>query len=360
VIPRPRRLHGRHWNKQWYGVKRFFEYLESKAYKMHIRVLLSKYRSYTPCETCSGARLKTESLLWRIGSKDDADAVLEPSARFMPAGVDWTRAQLQALPGLTLHDLMLMPITRLRQFFERVEPEAEALAAAANCRRMKLLFEEIHTRLKYLVDVGIGYLTLDRQSRTLSGGEVQRINLTTALGTSLVNTLFVLDEPSIGLHPARHEPHHAGHAPAARRRQHAGGGGARPGRDDGGRPHHRHGRRPGRARRPDRVRRHHLRKLREADTLTGAYLGARKHVGMGFKRAVTEATPRLVLEGAREHNLVNLSVDFPAAAAGVRDRRARARQVELIQDVLAPALLRHFGRATEIARPHDRMLGADH
>jgi excinuclease ABC subunit A len=67
------------WNKQWYGIKRFFEYLESKSYKMHIRVLLSKYRSYTPCESCGGARLKTESLLWRIGSKDDADAVLEPS-----------------------------------------------------------------------------------------------------------------------------------------------------------------------------------------------------------------------------------------------------------------------------------------
>jgi excinuclease ABC subunit A len=62
------------WNKQWYGIKRFFEYLESKAYKMHIRVLLSKYRSYTPCETCGGARLKTESLLWRIGTKEDADA----------------------------------------------------------------------------------------------------------------------------------------------------------------------------------------------------------------------------------------------------------------------------------------------
>ena len=72
------------WNKQWYGVRRFFGYLESKAYKMHIRVLLSKYRSYTPCPTCSGARLKLESLLWRIGSKEDADAVLPPEKRFMP------------------------------------------------------------------------------------------------------------------------------------------------------------------------------------------------------------------------------------------------------------------------------------
>ena len=87
------------WNKQWYGIRRFFEYLETKSYKMHIRVLLSKYRSYTPCETCGGARLKTESLLWRIGSKEDADAVLEPAKRFMPAGVQWTREQLEALAG---------------------------------------------------------------------------------------------------------------------------------------------------------------------------------------------------------------------------------------------------------------------
>jgi len=97
------------WNQQWYGIKRFFEYLESKAYKMHIRVLLSKYRSYTECPTCSGARLKTESLLWRIGSKDDADAVLPSEKRFLPTGVQWSRAQLEALPGLSLHDMMIMP-----------------------------------------------------------------------------------------------------------------------------------------------------------------------------------------------------------------------------------------------------------
>eukprot|EP01037_Dinobryon_pediforme_P009178 gene9178-9260_t len=109
------------WSKQWYGIKRFFEYLESKAYKMHIRVLLSKYRSYTPCPTCAGARLKTESLLWRIGRKEDADAVLEPGKRFMPEGVQWSREQLEALPGLCLHDLMLLPIDRLRQFFARMQ-----------------------------------------------------------------------------------------------------------------------------------------------------------------------------------------------------------------------------------------------
>ncbi|MDE2203202.1 MAG: excinuclease ABC subunit A, partial [Burkholderiaceae bacterium] len=101
------------WNKQWYGVRRFFDYLESKAYKMHIRVLLSKYRSYTTCETCGGARLKTESMQWRLGSKENADAVLAPEHRFMPRGVAWSRAQLEALPGLTVHDLMLLPIERI-------------------------------------------------------------------------------------------------------------------------------------------------------------------------------------------------------------------------------------------------------
>ncbi|MEN9419710.1 MAG: hypothetical protein RI988_3331, partial [Pseudomonadota bacterium] len=105
------------WNRQWYGVRRFFGYLESKAYKMHIRVLLSKYRSYTACGSCGGARLKTEALLWRLGSKAEADAVLPPAQRFLPQGVAWSRAQLEALPGLSVHDLMLLPLARLRQVF---------------------------------------------------------------------------------------------------------------------------------------------------------------------------------------------------------------------------------------------------
>jgi excinuclease ABC subunit A len=186
------------WNKEWYGIRRFFGYLESKAYKMHIRVLLSKYRSYTPCPTCRGARLKPEALLWRLGSKADADTVLDPAKRFQPAGVAWSRETLESMPGLTVHDLMMLPIAKVRAFFDRLDRGSDAAGARD---ALHLLHDEIRTRLRYLCDVGIGYLTLDRQSRTLSGGEVQRINLTTALGTSLVNTLFVLDEPSIGLHP---------------------------------------------------------------------------------------------------------------------------------------------------------------
>ena len=179
----------------WYGARRFFAWLESRAYKMHIRVLLSRYRSYDECPACAGARLKPDALLWRLGDKANADGVLPPQNRFRPVGLPLADKRWQQLPGLTIHDVMRLPIERCAQFFATLalpKPLDEAT---------ELLLAEIRTRLKFLVDVGLGYLTLDRQSRTLSGGEVQRINLTTSLGTSLVNTLFVLDEPSIGLHP---------------------------------------------------------------------------------------------------------------------------------------------------------------
>jgi excinuclease ABC subunit A len=124
-----------------------------------------------------------------------ADAVLPAAQRSLPPHTPWSRAQLESLPGLALHDLMLLPVERLQRFMQSLQLPAPLDQAT------DLLLAEIRARLRYLGEVGLGYLTLDRQSRTLSGGEVQRINLTTALGTSLVNTLFVLDEPSIGLHP---------------------------------------------------------------------------------------------------------------------------------------------------------------
>jgi len=341
------------WNRQWYGVLRFFEYLESKAYKMHIRVLLSKYRSYTPCGACGGARLEREALLWRVGTPADADAVLPRAQRFMPVGVDWSRAQLEALPGLCLHDLMLLPIDRLRRFFDRVQ-----LADAMLDDALELLLGEIRTRLKYLCEVGLGYLSLDRQSRTLSGGEVQRINLTTALGTSLVNTLFVLDEPSIGLHPrdmdrivqAMHRLRDAGntlvvveHDPAVmlaadRLIDMGPGPGERGGRIvfDGT---------PAAA--------------RQADTLTGAYLGGRKQVGTGLRRLVGTSTPKLIVEGAREHNLRGIDVAIPLQRLVVVTGVSGSGKSTLVQDVLVPALARHFGKATETPGAHARLLGAE-
>lgn len=151
------------WMRKWYGVRRFFAWLESNTYKMHVRVFLSRYRAYVPCPSCGGARLVPEALNWK-----------------------WRGRTLPALYQLPVSDLLGLLTSEL--------------TAKTGDRRTDLAAENILSRLRYLEQVGLGYLTLDRTSRTLSGGETQRVNLTSCLGTSLVDTLFILDEPSIGLH----------------------------------------------------------------------------------------------------------------------------------------------------------------
>ncbi|MDG9971257.1 excinuclease ABC subunit UvrA [Achromobacter mucicolens] len=344
------------WKHQWYGVQRFFDWLETKAYKMHVRVLLSKYRSYTPCPSCNGARLKPDALLWRLGNKEEADAVLPPEdgryKRFMPVGTTWSREQLNGLDGLSLHDVMLLPIERVRKFFDTLSFSG-ALDAATD-----LLMTEVRARLKFLCDVGLGYLTLDRQSRTLSGGEVQRINLTTALGTSLVNTLFVLDEPSIGLHPrdmhrvveVMHRLRNAGntlvvveHDPqvmvAADRIIDIGPG---PGERGGrivfdGTPA----------------------QLRAAPSLTGDYLGGRLRVEAPRPMPVAANTPRLLLEGVNAHNLKNVSVELPLGRLVCVTGVSGSGKSTLVQDVLYPALLKQKGKPSEAPGAFDRLLGAE-
>lgn len=178
----------------WYGLDRFFAWLERRSYRMHIRVLLSRYRSYDRCKSCSGSRLKPDALLWRLGRVQDASDAMAPSLRFRYPGLEVSVKAFAEQPGLCIHDVMQLPVSAALRFFERVRLPGAMDDAG------RLLLDEIRGRLRFLCEVGLGYLTLDRQSRTLSGGEVQRINLTTALGASLVNALFVLDEPSIGLH----------------------------------------------------------------------------------------------------------------------------------------------------------------
>jgi excinuclease ABC subunit A len=351
------------WQKEWYGIKRYFAWLESKAYKMHIRVLLSRYRSYTGCTTCGGARLKLDALLWRVGAKDDADAALAGDGsytRYKPVHVHWSSAVLQDMPGLSVHDLMLLPLDRVRTFFDRIR------FTGLLDDTTELLLDEVRARLKFLCDVGLGYLTLDRQSRTLSGGEVQRINLTTALGTSLVNTLFVLDEPSIGLHPrdmhrvveVMHRLRNAGnslvvveHDPqvmlAADRIIDLWPG---PGERGGsivfnGTPE----------------------EIRQASTLTGEYLSGRKQVEVtaltadGYAtRNVRPNTPRLLLEGAREHNLKNVNVELPLNHLVVVTGVSGSGKSTLIQDVLYPALCKAKGKSTETPGAYARLLGDDY
>jgi excinuclease ABC subunit A len=148
---------------KWYGIKGFFEWLETKKYKIHVRVKLAKYRSYEPCPQCHGSRLKTAA----------------SNVRFR---------------DLTIADLFAMDVRTARRFWEYLPMSKQEEATAGHLRR------EIVNRLVYLDEVGLSYLSLDRQTRTLSGGESQRINLAAALGSSLTETMYVIDEPTVGLH----------------------------------------------------------------------------------------------------------------------------------------------------------------
>src|SRR5580692_1763825 len=317
------------WTKNvWYGVRRFFAWLETKAYKMHIRVLLSRYRSYTECGACGGARLKPEALLWRVGK-----------------------------PGVNIRDLMLRPIDTSRNFFAALELPAPQGEAA------ELLLREIRARLKYLTDVGLGYLNLDRQSRTLSGGEVQRINLTTALGTSLVNTLFVLDEPSIGLHPrdmrrvigvmkrlrdagntllvVEHDPQIMIEADRILD--------LGPGAGEHGGAIVCYGT-------PAEVMAH-------PQSATGAWLAGRRslpplRVSDGAPLAAASAGS-IRLSGAAEHNLRHIDIELPLHRLVCLTGVSGSGKSTLVQDVLYPALQKAHGKPTEAPGRFERLEGAE-
>jgi excinuclease ABC subunit A len=340
------------WPGKWYGVRRFFQWLESKSYKMHVRVLLSRYRAYTPCGACGGARLKPEALMWRLGTAEDADRVLPREKRFKPLGFDCPEERLRALPGLTLHDLMLLPVDQTREFFMRVHLPAPLDEAT------DLLLDEIRSRLGYLNEVGLGYLTLDRQSRTLSGGEVQRINLTTALGTSLVNTLFVLDEPSIGLHPrdmgrvievmkrlrdagnslvvVEHDPQIM--LEADRLLDMGPGPGERGGNVVFFGTPQQLARAPG--------------------SLTAEYLTGTRRVDEARERAPEFPNgAALDLLGASEHNLKSIDVNIPLHRLVCITGVSGSGKSTLVQDVLYAGLLKHKGRPTEAPGTHRALLG---
>ena len=324
------------WEKKvWYGAKRFFEWLETKSYKMHVRVLLSRYRAYTPCTTCSGSRLKPDALLWRVG-------------------------------GRNVHELVLLPLDRARDFFLSLKLPAPLDEAA------DLLLSEVRARFAYLCEVGLGYLTLDRQSRTLSGGEVQRINLTTALGTSLVNTLFVLDEPSIGLHPrdmqrvtqVMHRLRDAGnslvvveHDPqimlAADRILDLG---------------------PGAGERGGEIVAFDTPAAIRANprSLTGQYLSGAKQVAPRSvappPSAVVDKEPRarmvpalktIKLRGVREHNLKNVAVEFPLRRLVCITGVSGSGKSTLIEDVLYKALRKALGQPSDAPGEFDRLDGAE-
>ncbi len=185
------------WPRAWYGLKGYFRWLESKSYKMHVRVLLSRYRAYTTCPECAGKRLKVEALLYKLHFPRRSiisESVISNQSEEPPVAPLNTDS---LITDYSLADFYGLPIDAALDLIERT---AMARKFAAN-DPIQLALNEVRSRLRYLAEVGLGYLTLDRPTRTLSGGETERVNLTTCLGTRLVNTLFVLDEPSVGLHP---------------------------------------------------------------------------------------------------------------------------------------------------------------
>ncbi|HKS94347.1 MAG TPA: excinuclease ABC subunit UvrA, partial [Gammaproteobacteria bacterium] len=340
--------------RKWYGATRFFKWLESKSYKMHIRVLLSKYRAYTACPECAGARLRPEAMYFRVGTRTEADRVLRPDERCKPQTVTQAEAAYRELSGLNIADIQRLPITRVREFFDALKlppPHDEATAQ---------LLEGVRTRLRYLADVGLGYLTLDRQSRTLSGGEVQRINLTTALGTSLTNTLFVLDEPSIGLHPRD-----IGRVTGILQRLRAAGNtlvvvehdpqimlaadrildlGPGPGELGG-----------------EVVFWGRTAELAKAHgSLTADYLSGRKKVSARRVRRAPQAHATwLEVRGAAEHNLKNLDVRIPLGRLVCITGVSGSGKSTLVEDILYRALLKSLGKPSEAPGAFAELRGAD-
>src|SRR5580704_1687996 len=308
----------------WYGIRGFFDWMESRAYKMHVRVFLSRYRAYTLCPQCHGTRFKPETLNFRIVIGEQR---------------------------LTLSDLHQMPVNGLADRLAELHISKKDSAT-------EVVRSQIVSRLNYLVDVGLGYLTLDRPTRSLSGGEVQRVNLTTCLGASLVNTLFVLDEPSVGLHP---------------RDVHRLIGVLRSLRDKGNTllvvEHEEAVIRsadnvieigPGRGELGGKlVYQGPIDQIDEAlpESLTAAYLTGKKRILPPAHRR----KPKTYLEifGAREHNLKNIDVRFPLHAFCCVTGVSGSGKSTLIQDVLYENLTRLKGTSSEETPGIcDRIVGA--
>ena len=314
------------WPHAWYGVQGYFKWLESKSYKMHVRVLLSRYRAYTQCPACRGRRFQPESLLYRVPASKDG-------------------------PELTLADFYSLPVRQARQ---RVAALAGQRQFAPN-DPLGLVLEEVQSRLGYLDEIGVGYLTLDRPTRTLSGGETERVNLTTCLGTRLVNTLFVLDEPSVGLHPRDTERlvgilarlRDTGntvvvveHEPAVMR--------AADEIVDLG---------PGHGETGGQVvfQGTYPEILKARGTLTGDYLSGRWRIEIPGRRPVRDQAGLswLRLAGATRHNLQNLTVEIPLGRLVCLTGVSGSGKTTLLREELLPALQRHLAAPAGTDAPEE-------
>ncbi len=304
------------------GIDKFFEKLETKTYKMHIRVLLSRYRGYTLCNACKGSRLRREALQVKIGGK-------------------------------SIYDVVKIPIEESLQFFQELKLSDYDMLVGER------VLKEIIKRLTFLNEVGIGYLTLDRLSSSLSGGETQRINLATSLGSSLVGTLYVLDEPSIGLHPrdnsrlikilhnlrdigntvlvVEHDPDMIKHADLI---------------VDMGPRAGVHGGEIMAMGTYEEI-------LKNRNSLTGKYLSGKLEIPIPNERK-TEVNKSIMISGAKEHNLKNINVEIPLNKFVVITGVSGSGKSTLIHDILYGGLAKYLGKVPPKIGKYDDIKGGEY
>ncbi len=305
------------------GVRGFFQFLEKKKYKLHVRVFMSRFRSYFTCTECNGARLRPEALQVKIN-------------------------------GFSIADVAQMPLSELKYFLDHLSFSSEDQAVAG------VVLQEVRARLQYLLDVGLDYVTLHRRANTLSGGEYQRINLATALGSALTGALYVLDEPTVGLHP-RDTQRLVGILRALQRRgntvvvvEHeravvaaadyvvelgpAAG-------EQGGRVVFSGSQKDFR---------------RSGNSVTAAYITGQQVVPLLNYPRRNPGKEKLILVGAREHNLKSLTVTFPLGMLVVVTGVSGAGKSTLIQEVLYPALMEKLGQTVGKRPVYDDLKGAEY
>jgi excinuclease ABC subunit A len=314
------RLEGQKWDERWPGVRGFFGWLERKRYKTHVRILLAKYRRFVPCPKCHGAKLKAEALNVVVDGESIAQ-VVHLSVRNLPAWI------------------------------ERLGKKKDIATRAA------VLLRELNNRVGYLNEVGLGYLTLERQGRTLSGGEAQRIHLASALGSLLSGTLYALDEPTVGLHAGdsrrllgvlrhlrdlgntvvvvEHDPIMIAGADYV---VELGPGGGRQGGQ----------------------------LIRAGEPLTGALNGNGETPGrvllmraLSRQRRFTKSDPALRITGATENNLRNLSVAIPLGRMVCVTGVSGSGKSTLVETVLYNNYLRRAGEAVSEVGACERIEGLE-
>lgn len=307
------------WNGCSYfgGIYDFFAHLESKKYKIQNRVMIARYTGKTKCPDCQGTRLKTEAGYVKIGGK-------------------------------SVPELVEMPVSELKEFFDHLEltPEQGKIA--------ERILPDIKNRLEFLLEVGLGYLTLNRLSSTLSGGESQRINLATSLGSALVGSLYILDEPSIGLHSRDTEQliqvlkklrdlgntvivveHDEDIIKAADEVIDIGPEAGRLGGEV--------------------VFQGNMQELKKAHTLTADYIYGKRNIEIPSSRR--SWTKKLTISGATENNLKNITVNFPLKVMTAVTGVSGSGKSTLIKTILVPALKKYYGDYSDRTGSFDKLSG---